>query len=89
MKKQKTVRTELLCPNCNSITPIQRKKSKLKELYHLKKLYCYYCNKTVKQIEVRDKDMLLAKLQFTPCLSSEEQELLNCLQLTKKRNGYI
>ena len=85
--KYNTTCTEIMCSNCGSITPIQRKSTKLKKLYHLKELYCYYCGTTVNQIEVRNSDILLAKLQFAPTLSAEEQEVLKCLTLANKKKS--
>ncbi len=68
--KKKTSKTELICPNCGTVTSIQRKNSRLKRLYHLKYLYCYKCQIVTNQIEIKDKDVV-------------EKELVNKTHLTK------
>ena len=48
------VQTAIQCPECGTITYINRKKSLKKKIGHLKKLYCYKCMKEVNQVEVGD-----------------------------------
>lgn len=50
----KYCQTALQCPQCFTITYIQRKQGNQKKAGHLKKLYCYVCNDFVNQVEIRN-----------------------------------
>lgn len=45
-----------ICPECKRTFPIPRPKSIKRNKGHIKDLYCVYCNKTVKTIEIRNGD---------------------------------
>lgn len=77
--KRNTQLTELICPVCGFITPIQRKNGKLKKLYHIKKLYCLSCKEVVNQIEVRDSSLLKKQLEFKHHLNENEEKVLTLL----------
>ena len=53
-KNVKIIATNLICPICNNIQVIQRRKSRQKSYGHLKLLYCYKCKKYVNHIEIKD-----------------------------------
>jgi len=65
----KTIQTNLLCPECGNIFPIQRRVSKQKKALHKKWLYCPICNKEINHIEIRDIDIILDKI-----LEKEEKQ---------------
>ena len=58
----KTVRTDLICPECGNIFTIQRRIGNQKKLYHRKWLYCPICQKDTNHIEVKDLDILIEKI---------------------------
>lgn len=55
----KMIQTSLICPGCGNIFPIMRKRSELREQYHIKTLYCPFCKEITDHIEVRDLDIVL------------------------------
>jgi len=46
--------SNLVCLDCGNIMMIQRKKSNLKKVGHIKDLYCIKCNKITKHYEVKE-----------------------------------
>ena len=46
--------TNLVCLDCGNIMMIQRKKSNLKKIGHIKDLYCINCKKNTKHFEVKE-----------------------------------
>lgn len=83
MGRQATTKMDFLCPECGSMTPTQTTLFREKGLYHLKKLYCYYCKAMVLQIAVKDLDMLKARLEFQKDLSDQDKFVLECLNKSK------
>ena len=54
-KQQATSQSRFFCTQCGTEgLPIFRKKAKLREPGHLKKLYCFNCKKEVNHAEVRE-----------------------------------
>ena len=54
MKKSCVASTDLVCMNCGNIVSIMRKTSRLKEVSHIKDLWCYKCLDVTKHFEVVD-----------------------------------
>ncbi|MBP3634832.1 MAG: hypothetical protein J6J17_00015 [Bacilli bacterium] len=79
MSKIKTVKSDLLCHECGSITSIQRRQSNKREKYHIKDLYCYKRNKATKHIELKDCDFVKAELLSKDELKSEEEKILKLI----------
>lgn len=50
----KTIATQLKCPQCGNIAPIQRKRGKQREKGHTKHMYCYKCKEITGHIEIKD-----------------------------------
>ena len=50
--------SKLICPECGNKFPIPRLKSQSRERGHIKDVYCPYCNKTQKMLEIRDDDFM-------------------------------
>lgn len=76
MKRGPTEIHRFFCPRCGTENvPLARKKSKLKEKEHKKKLYCYKCNILINQIECRnDEEVSLFKLKFKNGEYAQEAE---------------
>lgn len=83
--KIKTIRTDLICPQCYNITTIQRVKVRKKSNLHKKKLYCYICKEEVNQIEVNDIDFLLKKLEFLDQRTSKQEQMYYLVKRAKRR----
>ncbi len=49
-----TEETSLVCLECGNIFNIQRRKSRLKQVGHIKHLYCISCEKIQPHYEIRD-----------------------------------
>lgn len=81
----KTIKTDLVCPECGNVFPIMRKASRQRGLFHRKRLYCIVCKKETNHIETKDFDMLLAAISFKgeDRLNENEKEVY---QLVKKRS---
>ena len=45
-----------ICPECNNSFPLPRRKNKERERGHIKDLYCPFCNKVQKTMEIRNTD---------------------------------
>lgn len=48
--------SECICPECGSKMFVPRKLSRKRERGHVKDIYCPFCKKVVKMLEVRDGD---------------------------------
>lgn len=53
--------TDLVCLECGNVYSIIRKSRALKEVSHIKDLWCYKCKKDVKHYEVKDIEKFMAK----------------------------
>ena len=49
--------SQFICPECSGAFPLPRQKSWRREKGHIKDLWCPYCKKVVKTVEVRPKDI--------------------------------
>lgn len=78
----KTIQTDLLCPECGNIFPIQRKKSKQKKVLHRKWLYCPICKKETNHIEVKNLEILFDKIlqKEENQRTEEEQKVLKLIK---------
>jgi hypothetical protein len=56
MKRQEYTISYFVCPGCNNLFPIPRKKSRKRNKGHIKNLYCVFCGEIVKTMEVREGD---------------------------------
>lgn len=54
MSKEKAEETSLVCLECGDIFNIQRRRSKLKQVGHIKHLYCINCGKVQPHYEIKD-----------------------------------
>lgn len=50
-----------ICPECGGKFPLPRRQSKKREKGHIKDLYCPYCNKVVKTMEIRTGDTYITE----------------------------
>jgi len=75
--------TDLICSTCGYIQTIQRKQSKRKKELHIKDLYCPFCKKDTKFIELVDKDKYYNKLIRREELSELEEHILNLIEKGK------
>ena len=55
--------TELVCLECGDIFPIYRKVNRVKEVGHIKHMYCPRCLKETAHYEVKDADIFLWKYE--------------------------
>ena len=60
MKNLSFQSTDLVCLECGNVYSIMRKSRALKEVSHIKDLWCYKCKKDVKHYEVRDIEKFIA-----------------------------
>lgn len=65
--KTRIASTHLQCPECGNVQTIHRKRSKMREKYHVKHMYCWKCKEVTGHIEVKE-DV------FLPDWLREEQE---------------
>lgn len=57
-RKQCFTVSEFYCSKCHKKgMPLARKRAKLREEKHLKKLFCIYCQEEVNHLEIRESDM--------------------------------
>ena len=80
--------TELLCSNCGEIFPIQRKNGKGHKMNHIKDMYCPFCKKVSKFIELVDRDLYYYKLLNKVELTSVEQLAFDYLNARKEKNKF-
>ena len=55
--------SNLICPSCGSSFPIPRLRSNARERGHIKDIYCPFCNRTEKMLEIREQDFVLETKQ--------------------------
>lgn len=75
--RTRTKQTFLQCPCCGTVTSIHRKIGKLKEVDHIKDLWCYKCQDITKQVEVKERAFIptwIAEFQAQFIIDDEEQE---------------
>ena len=82
---RKAVKTDLICSECGNIFPIMRKYNNQREIYHIKDLYCYKCNKKTKFIELKDAMKVKKELEFTNDKSDFETYLYNLLCINDEK----
>lgn len=51
MKKQGFEIHKFVCPECNNVVSLPRKKGRLRQQGHIKDLYCPFCKKVTKMKE--------------------------------------
>lgn len=49
--------SNFICPECGNSFPLPRAKSMRRERGHIKDLWCPFCKKKVKTIEIRSRDV--------------------------------
>ena len=81
----KTIRTDLICPECGSIFPIMRRENKQKNSFHSKYLYCPTCKKITNQLEMKEYDKLLEMIDRKDDKSKTEDEK-KVYKLLRKRS---
>lgn len=54
LMKVKTFLTDLVCMECGNVAQIRRRCKRLREVGHIKDLWCYKCERVTKHFEVRD-----------------------------------
>ena len=81
----KTIRTDLICPECGSIFPIMRRECNQKKAFHRKYLYCPTCKKTTNQLEMKEYDKLLEMIDRKEDASMTEDEK-KVYKLLRKRS---
>lgn len=69
--KSRTVLTDLVCTECGNVAQIRRRCKRLREVGHIKDLWCYKCKKVTKHFEVRD----IGKFIYEENLNSEVEGL--------------
>ena len=84
--RKKTNMTELLCSCCGEIFPIHRKTNKEHKMNHIKDMYCPFCMKTTKFIEIIDRDLYYYKILNKETLTDIEQLAFDYLDARKEKN---
>lgn len=79
MSRFNTNGTDLVCLTCGNVDTIQRKKSRLKEVGHIKTLYCYSCMKRTKHYEVVDVSTFVYNNIYRENLDADCDKALNFL----------
>lgn len=59
MSKQKYTISQCVCPDCNNIFPIPRRKNRRREKQHIKDLWCPYCKEVKKMVEYRNIEAIM------------------------------
>ena len=57
MRVNKYEISKFICPECNGVFPLPRQKSCRREKGHIKDLWCPFCKKKVKTLEIRALDV--------------------------------
>jgi hypothetical protein len=55
MRRNYTI-SYFICPECGKALPLPRNKCSKRKKNHIKDLYCVYCKKIVKTVEIREND---------------------------------
>lgn len=71
---KKTIKTDLICPECGSVFPIMRKQSKQKKIFHRKWLFCPKCKKETNHIETKELELLLEEITIKEEYQRTEDE---------------
>ena len=71
---KKTIKTDLICPECGNVFPIMRKQNKQKKTFHRKWLFCPICKKETNHIEAKELDLLLEQIS----LKEDYQRIIDC-----------
>ena len=79
MSNYKISGTDLVCLECGNISTIQRKKAKLKEVGHIKTLYCFCCMKRTRHYEVIDVSSFIYNNIDKTNLDEDSNKVLNFL----------
>lgn len=82
MKRNNFTLSDFICPECGNIITLPRLINKERARYHMKKIWCYKCNKEINHIELQNSDFLLKQLQFQEPKTEIEKQVY---QLVKKR----
>ena len=77
--------TDLMCPECGNIQVIYRFYYHHKKAFHIKDMWCPICQKEVKFIELKDRDILYFRLLYKEDKSELEQFVFNNLE--SRRNS--
>lgn len=83
--KIKTIKSDLICPECGNIFPIMRRTSIQRKSYHIKDLYCYKCDRLTKHIEVKDAMEMKKSLEFSTFKTEFEESLYALLCMNDKK----
>ena len=59
MRKRSYNISYFICPECGETLPLPRPRSCKRNKGHIKDLFCVYCNKVVKTMEVRNGDYFI------------------------------
>lgn len=54
MRRQSYNISNFLCPECNHLIPLPRKRKSEREAGHIKDIYCPWCDKVQKTIEYKE-----------------------------------
>lgn len=54
MRRQSYNISNFLCPECNHLIPLPRKRKSERETGHIKDIYCPWCDKVQKTIEYKE-----------------------------------
>ena len=81
-------KASLICPECGNVFEIVRNRGRQKELFHLKRIYCYKCKREINHIEAKNLDFLIEEISRKPEIDRtiEEQKVY---QLVRKRDSKI
>ncbi len=71
---KKTIKTDLICPECGNVFPIMRKQNKQKKTFHRKWLFCPICKKETNHIEAKELDLLLEQISLKEDYQRTEDE---------------
>ena len=82
------VETQLVCMNCGNIVTIQRRISRLKNVGHVKHLFCYKCDSVQKHYEVREVSTFLWKYSRRDVLQMDDNTRLVFEFLMKREENY-
>ena len=80
----KMFQTSLICPECGNVFPIMRKRSELREQFHIKTIYCPFCKELTDHIEVINLDFLLEEISRKDEKDKSEEEV-KVYSLVRKR----
>lgn len=79
MKKVKVVYSDLICPDCGIIFTIPRPVNKCREMFHIKTMHCFCCNKESQFIELHDAFNMKKSLEYKISLNKQEKYIYDLL----------